>query len=1209
LFIVYVSVNVAAQAPDVGIPPLSTIGGGSFDQTDLANLNVHFSIPVFSRAGRGMPFNYALTYDSLIWVPVSSSGQSTWTPVANWGWRSPSEPALGYISYQSTLEHLCGALPRVLNNFRYHDPAGGVHPFNGAIVYGCDGDQDWTTAVAGDNSGYVLASTDGTENTMTITSRAGVLYHPPIQAPQGPGTVKDSNGNQITSTVNGSTTTIVDTLATTALTITGAAPSAVHYTYTAPSGAQPYVSVTYRSYTVTTQFGVSGIGEYSQVGQNLVDRVTLPDGSFYQFLYEATGTGQPYTGGGSGPVTARIAQVTLPTGGTITYTYGSSNSMMADGSPATLTRALSGGTWTYQRALQPNQSNLQQTWTAITDPAGNITDDYFSGIYLTMTKAYQGNRGTALDYSYLCYDGAAQTSGCPQATLNLGTYRSERTAYDYPNNGTLFSKHDVTYDQYGNPLVTTDYDYAASSNPILSQATVVYNSTLCSSYNICDRPYVVQVTDGTNVKSYSILGYDERSSPTHGSLTTVSRYISGTSGANLSQLYSYSANGTLTSATDPNGTQTTYTYTTGSCNNAFPATVTVLGLATNYQYNCTGGVVTQVADPNSANVTTSYTDPYFWRPASVTDQLSNVTNYSYYPTLSTVGQMESVMTYGSSTTDVLTTPDSLGRAYLQQTRESPTSGNWDTVQYSYDTSGRLLWLFRPFLSTTPGVGSGGGLPSTVYSYDNLGRYTDVTDWTGVHTGYTYNLNDATVTVTPAPSGENAKARQYEYDVLGRLSSVCEMSATLPGVGSCGQHTAQTGYKTSYGYDPLGNLLSVTQGAQSRSFTYDGLGRMLSESNPESGATNYTYDSVAAGYCAASVGAYTSSGDLVAKADANGNHVCYYYDGLHRLTDVGNNHYTATNPCRRFRYDNSTGVLHSIPSGITITNPWGRMVEAETDDCGSPLTQITDEWFSYSARGENLDLWESTPHSGGWYHAQQGYFANGVIHTLQGFKGAGTSTPFSDLFTYNLDGKGRPYGMTDSTASVSIWNSTAYNVADQPTAVVPSAGGTESFVYDGNSGRMTQWSSTAGSKTQTGTLTWNANGTLQTLQITDSANSANAQTCSNLYDDLARLKSAHCGTVWSQDFTYDAWGNINKSGSGNFSSQGGTGNHVPGFTYDSAGNVTNDGANTYSYNAEGRPITAAGVQMTFDALGARWRGTTAALIPRSCIRRAGRSTLT
>ncbi len=39
-----------------------------------------------------------------------------------------------------------------------------------------------------------------------------------------------------------------------------------------------------------------------------------------------------------------------------------------------------------------------------------------------------------------------------------------------------------------------------------------------------------------------------------------------------------------------------------------------------------------------------------------------------------------------------------------------------------------------------------------------------------------------------------------------------------------------------------------------------------------------------------------------------------------------------------------------------------------------------------------------------------------------------------------------------------------------------------------------------------------------------------------------------------------------------------------FTYDGMGNVTNDGANTYTYDAEGRPITAAGVQTTFDPLG-------------------------
>ena len=47
-----------------------------------------------------------------------------------------------------------------------------------------------------------------------------------------------------------------------------------------------------------------------------------------------------------------------------------------------------------------------------------------------------------------------------------------------------------------------------------------------------------------------------------------------------------------------------------------------------------------------------------------------------------------------------------------------------------------------------------------------------------------------------------------------------MSSSLSGRGACNQHTQQTGYPTTYTYDPLGNLTVVTQGAQTRPFTYD-----------------------------------------------------------------------------------------------------------------------------------------------------------------------------------------------------------------------------------------------------------------------------------------------------------------------------------------------------------------------------------------------------
>lgn len=78
-----------------GIPPFSSNTGGSFDTVDNANLNIHFSIPIVAKAGRGLPFDYTLSFDSSIWSPLSPSGSVGWTPATNWGWRGISEASTG----------------------------------------------------------------------------------------------------------------------------------------------------------------------------------------------------------------------------------------------------------------------------------------------------------------------------------------------------------------------------------------------------------------------------------------------------------------------------------------------------------------------------------------------------------------------------------------------------------------------------------------------------------------------------------------------------------------------------------------------------------------------------------------------------------------------------------------------------------------------------------------------------------------------------------------------------------------------------------------------------------------------------------------------------------------------------------------------------------------------------------------------------------
>ncbi len=59
MFAIIVLIVVAAACPaqvTTGVPPYQSFGGGP-DVINLGNLNVHYSIPVFSRAGRGTPFN------------------------------------------------------------------------------------------------------------------------------------------------------------------------------------------------------------------------------------------------------------------------------------------------------------------------------------------------------------------------------------------------------------------------------------------------------------------------------------------------------------------------------------------------------------------------------------------------------------------------------------------------------------------------------------------------------------------------------------------------------------------------------------------------------------------------------------------------------------------------------------------------------------------------------------------------------------------------------------------------------------------------------------------------------------------------------------------------------------------------------------------------------------------------------------------------
>lgn len=98
---VLLAAQVASAQVTTGVPPFSSLTPSSFDTVDNANLNVNFGIPIFSRAGLGIPFSYVLGYNSSLWSPVTATGSYAWTPVpsSNWGWQAITAAQAGYVSF------------------------------------------------------------------------------------------------------------------------------------------------------------------------------------------------------------------------------------------------------------------------------------------------------------------------------------------------------------------------------------------------------------------------------------------------------------------------------------------------------------------------------------------------------------------------------------------------------------------------------------------------------------------------------------------------------------------------------------------------------------------------------------------------------------------------------------------------------------------------------------------------------------------------------------------------------------------------------------------------------------------------------------------------------------------------------------------------------------------------------------------------------
>jgi hypothetical protein len=1137
--------SVAAQAPaNAGTPNWSAYDSGQYDTINIQNLSVSLNIPVMSKSG-AFPFNFNLTggdsyvyaqtgnmYPGVVAVPLvgTANGILGYTgtfaaPATIGGVPTCPPPATGsgpataysnwYIQFADGTTHYL--------------PTSDIS-YNGASCSG--GFTDQTI----DGSGYTLSVTKDTVN--SIYASNGML----ITA----SAIKDSNNNAISWTGGYLWT---DTLGVTALT------GGSGYSWSDVAGGSPSVSVSNYYYNLVSSFGCSGITDYN------TEPISLP--TSINFLPDSTTIGLAWEPNGSGNSTGRLETLTLRTGSTVSFNYNPSSGSH-DGLnctyqvPNKLTRTTSDGTVTYSTSFSASAPYIE-TVTKL-DIEQNKTVYTFTGFSatgytappttqaLTEIQAYT-NTGTIASPTYsltsqtiYCYNSTAMSSsGCSTATVNLPV--SEVSAFTTSNGMSTASWTQTKYDNYGNVTYSAKYDFGGTT-PMVATTNTYSPTGSCGPGSTVNNKLCKSITTVNNGTSSPTVAYSKFTYSSSGNLLTSSVSPNGgTSFLSNPTANVYNTNGTPSITYDFAGNSTSYSYSSGSytncstCSNLpFPTSMTTGGLTTYATYDGAGGVKITHTDASGNNTIYGYTEPWN-RVTSIQDSLGNTVNQTY-----SVTSLKSSFAFGSSVNNTTTTLDGYGRPINKQTQQGPSSSNYDTVSTAYSFLGSAN-PSEHYQSTnvpcTTTLGATCGWTQQVFE-DMLNRVRWAsTPATTEYVQTLYNLNDVLSILGPASPNENLKQVQKEYDGLGRLTSVCKISTTVMGSTACLQaNGSYYGVLTTTKYSSATGSQTVTstRGSQIRSKTVDGLGRVTSITTPEGGTITNVYDSVTCG------GAFNFPGKLVKSTFANGNFACYAYDTLGRLSDIGAGYSGGgTTLCRRFRYDSATNGYTTQPSGSTITNVSGRMVEAETDNCVQPPTSpITDEWFSYDADGHMTDMWELTPHSGQYYHSAATFNGNGTVATLH------LKSPSSYTLSYGLDGEGRWNSLSEGTDTVVPTSGVTFNAAGQPTLInIGPNSDNDAYTYSPYTGNMTQWVYTVGtgsSNTETGVPTWNPNGTLNNLAINDGFNSGGTQTCyfnpssgSGMgYDDLGRLLYDSCGSggsLWNQQYTYDQYDNLTKTSTG------------------------------------------------------------------------------
>lgn len=572
-----------------------------------------------------------------------------------------------------------------------------------------------------------------------------------------------------------------------------------------------------------------------------------------------------------------------------------------------------------------------------------IRDRYGNALSLTrgtnsrLTKVTSTN-GRWIDFTY------DPSNRITQAKDNIG--RTVNYTYDAtgrlwkamdPSGGVTEYTYDASHqmltvkDARGIVYLTNTYD----ANGRVSKQTQANAGTYLFAYTTDASGRVTQ-TDVTNprgnvrrvtfnAEGYTLtdtyaFGKPEQQKITYERQAGTNLPLSVTDALNRKTAYTYDAAGNATEITRLAGTANAVTlrFTFNSTFNQMTSATDALNHTTNFEYD-TQGNLTGIVNP--LNQRTSMTYNAAGQAVTVTDPAQNTVRFEYEG-----GLLSSVT-------------DPLGRTFTR----------------FLDDAGRLLSVTNPLGQLTR------------YEYDSLSRLVKFTDALGATTSYTYDANNNMLTVTDARNSTTT----YTYDNMDQLTSrknpllQTQTYQYDPG-GNITKYTDRRGKVTTYTYDALDRLTfagygtvvtsqtttyessytntydagnRLTKAAETNggiaTLTYDGLDRVLSETNPQ-GTIGYTYDT-----------AGRRTGMTVAGQPA----ASYTYDDVNRITGV-----TQGTNSVALSYDTSGRRANlTLPNGVVVEYGYSRGSQLTSLKYKKGTQLLGDLTYEYDAAGRRTKV--------------------------------------------------------------------------------------------------------------------------------------------------------------------------------------------------------------------------------------------------------------